>query len=452
MRTLVATAVLLTGCAHKVALFCDENTPCTDPARPFCDLEGEFPASDGISKTCIPDPFPDAGPDATGPRVIDIAAGEFHTCAVIDDGSVRCWGGNAAGQLGQGNTISIGDDEPASAATRLVFPSRVKQIAAGGRHTCAILETGSVICWGGGGLLGYGDTVSRGDTSLATELSAVGVGAPVSTIEMGEESTCAITTSDHVRCWGNGDLYRLGYGNSVSIGDDEPPSDAGDVPLPATALDVAAWAWHTCAVVAGGRVYCWGVDYDGALGVPEASQFKSPSGGVDLADEPAAKISVGEYHTCALMAEGDVRCWGSDYIGQLGYGVTGAKIGVVVTPGSVDPVALPEIAQLAAGAEHTCAVAVNGDVFCWGRGTDGRLGYGNVDPIGDDETPTQAGPVPVGEPVTRVATGRAHTCALLASGSVRCWGDGRAGQLGYGNLKSIGDDEPPESAGDVPIF
>ena len=106
--------------------------------------------------------------------------------------------------------------------------------------------------------------------------------------------------------------------------------------------------------------------------------------------------------------------------------------------------------QLAAGAAHTCAVTEGGALYCWGRGTDGRLGYANTNPIGDDETPGQAGAVPVGAAVVGVALGSAHTCALLTSGSVRCWGDGALGQLGYGNLRTIGDNETPATVSDDP--
>src|SRR5262245_10171429 len=105
-RALTLGAVLLAACSHKVALFCDENTPCTDPARPFCDLEGEFPASEGIGNTCIADPSPDGGvseSDAGPPITVTQLAVGGVSCALLSNGRLRCWGEGTDGQLGYGN-------------------------------------------------------------------------------------------------------------------------------------------------------------------------------------------------------------------------------------------------------------------------------------------------------------------------------------------------------------
>ena len=107
--------------------------------------------------------------------------------------------------------------------------------------------------------------------------------------------------------------------------------------------------------------------------------------------------------------------------------------------------------ELAAGDFATCAVLVGGAVRCWGRAVQGELGYGNLEDIGDDETPASAGDVPVGGPVARIDVGFFHTCAVLVSGGIRCWGRASTGALGYGNTEDIGDDETPASAGDVDV-
>jgi alpha-tubulin suppressor-like RCC1 family protein len=166
----------------------------------------------------------------------------------------------------------------------------------------------------------------------------------------------------------------------------------------------------------------------------------------------SAMIDAGGSHNCAVLDGGDVRCWGSNTIGQLGYGIPTQRVGVDETPGSVGPVSLDGLAATAisAGTSHTCVILEDGNVRCWGDGTDGRLGYGNENIIGDDEVPDFAtvGNVDLGPNRTAeaISAGGAHTCAILDTGLVRCWGQGRYGQLGYGNENDIGDDEVPDFA------
>ena len=200
-----------------------------------------------------------------------------------------------------------------------------------------------------------------------------------------------------MRCWGSGGAGRLGYGNTNTIGDDETPAAAGDVEL----------------------------------------------------GDKAVQLVAGTLHTCALLDTGKVRCWGSGSDGALGYNNTN-NIGDDETPASAGDVDVGgSVIQLAAGDAATCALLDTGAVRCWGNGVHGRLGYGNLSPIGDDETPASAGDVDVGGPVSRIAMGFEHTCALLKDGAVRCWGRASTGALGYGNTNDIGDNETPASAGDV---
>ncbi|MEZ5160050.1 MAG: RCC1 domain-containing protein [Marmoricola sp.] len=159
-------------------------------------------------------------------------------------------------------------------------------------------------------------------------------------------------------------------------------------------------------------------------------------------------IAAGREHTCAVTSTGAVRCWGYGYYGQLGYGNT-TTIGDDETPASAGNVPLSATAvAITAGWYHTCALLSTGDVRCWGYGYYGQLGYGNLHSIGDDETP--ASNVPLGAKATAITAGSNHTCALLTTGDVRCWGHDSYGQLGYGNTHNIGDDETPASAGNIP--
>jgi alpha-tubulin suppressor-like RCC1 family protein len=163
-------------------------------------------------------------------------------------------------------------------------------------------------------------------------------------------------------------------------------------------------------------------------------------------------LTAGFFHTCALLPGGAVRCWGRGNNGRLGYGNT-AWVGLADTPADVGDVDVGGVAvQLVAGNAHTCALLVGGTVRCWGWGAQGQLGYGNTQDIGDDELPSTAGDVPVGAAVVQIAADGNHTCALLDSGQLRCWGNGGEGRLGYGNIDTVGDDETPAMVGDVPLF
>jgi alpha-tubulin suppressor-like RCC1 family protein len=194
----------------------------------------------------------------------------------------------------------------------------------------------------------------------------------------------------------------LGYGNKNTIGDDETPATAGDVNLGGTAVQVAAGAAHTCALLDTGEVRCWGVGNSGALGYGNQN---------DIGDDEVP-----------------------------------ASAGAVAVGGRV-------IELSSGGTANTCALLEGGRVRCWGSGAFGQNGYGNTQNIGDDETPASAGDVDVGGPVVQLDSAIFKTCALLDSGRVRCWGNGGFGALGYGNGETIiGDDETPASAGDVPLF
>ncbi len=338
----------------------------------------------------------------------EVFNGWQHNCALLDSGSIRCWGLGSCGQLGYGDTENIGDDETPASAGTVSVGGAVVQIAGGGGHTCALLDTGKVRCWGWGhhGQLGYGNADEIGDDETPASAGDVDVGGTVVQIAAGYVHTCALLDNGNVRCWGGGDVEynfgQLGYGNTLAIGDNETPASAGDVDVGGTVTQIAA----------------------------------------------------GGEHTCALLDTGYVVCWGSGMYGRLGYG-NQENVGDTEHPSSVGTVNVGgTVVQIAAGYSHTCALLDTGNVRCWGGGSPileenkGQLGYGNTENIGDDELPYTAGDVDVGSPVARIGLRAKETCALLDSGGVRCWGEDF---LGYGNTDSIGDDETPASAGDVPI-
>jgi alpha-tubulin suppressor-like RCC1 family protein len=374
---------------------------------------------------------------------------------------VRCWGDGESGQLGYGNIEAIGDDETPASGGDVDVGGPVVQIAAGVDFTCALLEGGRVRCWGSGtwGQLGHASTDDVGDDETPASAGEVEVGERVESIALGGLHGCVLLEGGRVRCWGDGESGQLGYGNVEDIGDDEAPGSAGDVDVGGAVVALSLGSGCSCALLETGGVRCWGSGSGGQLGYQRTDSIgddETPaSAGEVEVGEPAFRIAaggmVGVGHLCALLAGGGVRCWGAGESGQLGYGNT-EDIGDDEAPASAGDVDVGEpVLSLAAGAKHTCALLEGGRVRCWGRGAEGQLGYGSTEDIGDDETPASAGDVDVGEPVLALAAGGYHTCAILPGWRVRCWGAGESGQLGYGNIENIGDDETPASAGDVQL-
>ncbi len=409
---------------------------------------------------------PSASPEQASSKIRRLPAGFLdaggaHTCVVLTDETVRCWGYGAHGALGYGNTNWVGDDEtPGSVGPVDIGVGRkAVAIATGNEHTCALLDNGSVGCWGSGehGALGHGDTKTIGDDETPASVGPVdlGAGRKAVAITAGVAFTCALLDNGRVRCWGYGADGQLGYGATNDIGDDETPGSVGPIDLGAgrKAVAISAGDLHACAILDNGRVRCWGFNQYGQLGNGSTSNVgdnETPGSVAPVAlgaGRKALAISAGAYHTCALLDNGRVRCWGSGSHGQVGYGNTDT-IGDDETPdsaGYVDLGAGRRALAISAGGYDTCALLDGGAVRCWGEGDGGELGYGNRNSIGEDETPGGFGPVDLIRPAVAISVGPVHACAVLDNGRIRCWGHGLEGQLGYGNTDTVGDNETPAS-------
>lgn len=410
----------------------------------------------------------DQSSQPSAPAAGHVTAGAEHSCAVLLDGA-RCWGFGANRRLGYGTTDTIGDDETPGSVGPIDFGPGLSAtaISAGIGHTCALLGDATVRCWGFGanGRLGYGSPNNSPPGQSPGAAGPVDLGGPAKAISAGDSHTCAILVDGSVRCWGYAAAGQLGYSKPDPAGAEDPPSigdDPGETPATAgavnlgagrTAIAISGGGSHTCAVLDNGAVRCWGYAAFGALGYANANNIgdnETPNtvDPVFLGDNrTATAISAGNGHTCALLDDKTVRCWGFGFYGQLGTAGTN-DVGVLQRPGDVAPAALGSGAvAISAGGAHSCALLENGAVRCWGRGQLGQLGYGNADSIGDDEFPSAAGPVNLGAGRTALAVdaGLFHTCATLVDNSVRCWGFGSAGRLGSCNQNSIGDNESPSA-------
>lgn len=425
--------------------------------------------------------------DCVSSAAVQIASGNAHTCVLTRTGAVRCFGAGGGGRLGYVNTRDIGDDETPVQAYQAFYANgdvevggKAVKITAGEHHTCALLDTGRVRCWGGNesGQLGYGHTRNIGDDEPPFSAGDVELTGNVIDVTAGAHHTCALLDTGRVRCWGDGGV--IGYGHPTnSIGDEEVPMAAyatlpngGDVDLgpDAVATAVAANNYRTCVVLTSGKVRCWGNGMAGELGYGRndsdigydqtPAQYYGtflPSGDVNLGSGKATALAAGAYHTCVRFDDGAVRCFGQGDSGRLGYpgygnidGIPGNTYASMPLGGNVDVGG--SVVQLAAGTEHTCALLSSGGVRCWGTGSFGTLGYGNTSNVGASKTPAQAGDVPLGSSASQLSAGELFSCALLTTGAVRCWGASEGGRLGYGNMQRVGDDETPASVGDVKLF
>jgi alpha-tubulin suppressor-like RCC1 family protein len=337
-------------------------------------------------------------------RMRFVSAGDAHTCVILDDFTVRCFGLGSEGRLGSEATTNIGDSTANavanSAAVGLGSRRTARAIAAGSAHTCALLDNGDVKCWGNGtyGRLGSGATSNIGDASgeMGDALAPVdlGAGRTATRIAVGAHHSCALLDNDTVKCWGRNDFGQLGYGDTVNRGDG--PNEMGSN-LPTVSF---------------------------------------PSG------RTPRNIVAGGNHSCALLDDASVTCWGANDYGQLGQNsLTNIGDGATsATVANTTPIALGTgrtATGLAAGDLHTCVILDNGSVKCWGEGSQGRLGSGGTDPIGDGTGSSVASSSAIslgsGKTAVAISAGKAHTCVILDNGSVKCWGEGTDGKLGYGN-------------------
>jgi alpha-tubulin suppressor-like RCC1 family protein len=356
---------------------------------------------------------------------VDIAAGGRHTCALLLGGTVACWGYNEHGELGAGfSSLSMPTPTPIPGLTN------VTALAAGSVFTCALVSEGTVRCWGDNtmGELGTGSCQASATPVQVSALDGV------VKIAAGYDFACAIVSGGAVKCWGNNGAGQLGTA--------EPATSSAPLTVPnlRNATAIATGYGHACAVVDDGAVWCWGDNHWGQLGTGDTLSSSAPVQVVNLdggasavvtmfdrypgAEPPSSDDHVGGA-TCALLSKGTVMCWGTNRFGELGRSSTSTF--AVPRPDSV--VNLTGAAALAGGSRTACAIVSNGNIVnCWGRNSSGEIGNG--------ARPEDTGMVP--SPTTvkdltgavRLAVGYLHACALLSDGSVKCWGSNAATELG----------------------
>lgn len=360
-----------------------------------------------------------------GEEIRVVAAGGTHSCTLMD-GRVSCWGNNFYGQVGT-------DDYTDFISTRTDFVDLGEpavDMSAGYNHTCAVTESGTVQCWGNNkfGQLGAGtdQEYSRVPMEVQGLTGVVAIGS-------GNYHTCAVLDTGAARCWGWNKYGQLGNGR---YGLDESafvPEKVGGLRY---VRQIDGGADHTCAVTESGEIHCWGSNAHGRLGDGSVTDRPRPVQ-VNGLPEAASFVAVGGGHTCALLVGGSIVCWGLNVYGQLGDGVYTQDFEINAAPREVIGMDA-EVVALAAGHEHTCAVTTSGEVFCWGSNDFGQVGAIAENRCLLPGDPCQLEPISVqqlshGDRPNAVAAGFDHTCILRDDGRTMCWGANGVGQLGDGS-------------------
>ncbi len=409
----VLLTLVLSGCASTVV---PRDAESDDPAS-VLDARGNDAASvlDALGDDTR-DPPPDASPrDAGGDDVgegdacvdcvtsSEVSASVGGGCARLVDRTIRCWGNNETGTIGDGSSV------PHWWADTGPDLSMVDTVVRGPRHACALIG-GAIRCWGrnDSGQLGDGTSLSR------TAPSRVVSDQRFVSLSLGFSHSCALSDSGRVFCWGANDLGQLGLSRATLVS-----SFPVEVPLPTPVVEVSSGYTHTCAISTAGT-WCWGWNGEGELGDGTRETRERPI--VVPTDQRFVHVAVGQTAACGVVTSGELYCWGWNRFSQIP--VPDRASSVPVRIDGVGPVQL-----LAVGGTHTCATAGE-QMFCWGSNDDGQLGDGTT---ASRATPTI---VPAVSNVRQISLGASHSCVRLRDARIRCWGHGSLGELGDGNHSS----------------
>ena len=381
--------------------------------------------------------------------VIDISLGASHSCVLFQDGNVRCWGQNSSGQLGLGHNMKVGHHSIAHIFFEDIVDlgDEAVQISSGRNRNCAVLKSGDLKCWGSNGLfVSAFHTGNIGDDESVSSVSSISLGEKVKQVSVGSNHTCALLESGGIKCWGNNREGQLGYGHTqyVSIDSHTALEDLETLGLPKRAIKVQVSRSSTCAIIEGGELICWGHNWYGQLGQgrmdnigDEEVDMLSTLGSVSLS-EPVIDVQLGDVTTCVLFESGNTKCWGlSSYLGQS---IT-QNIGDDETPLDLPNLSFSHLVnQISYGQYLFCALLQDGSVNCFGSGTSGQLGLGNTQTV---SLASLASPISLGQNAVILESDTNRSCAVLLNGNLKCWGYNLYGQLGLGHTNNIGDDEIP---------
>jgi len=358
-----------------------------------------------------------------------------HACGIKQGGGLFCWGLNEQGQLGDGTltrrlrptVVRFDGDAPI-----------VKQVSTGYSNTCIVTENNRVMCWGDGsqGQIGIGSHSS--DAYLFDEVRPQEVLLPWSSnatmVTTAKQFACALMDDGSVMCWGRNNYGQLGSG-STSPAFSGLPLEV-KLPLGRFALSIDAFEDHSCAVLDDGNMYCWGYKKYGNMGtgdLPTSTAAYTPTPvSVHLpGGKRVSLMAVGDAHSCAVMTDDTLWCWGRNYYGEIGDGSISSSSQTRTIPSQVDVQHYSPIVALSAGYGSTCSLHDDGTLNCWGRNNYGQVGDG----LSNDQSSPTTIHLEGGNDATWITLGRYFACASASDGSAQCWGDNDYGKLGDGGTE-----------------
>ena len=401
------------------------------------------------------------GVEATGRTAVAISAAAGHSCALASDHTVWCWGDDSYAELGDGITVDGAGHLRLTPVPVVVTSGKmtgVKAIAAGYVHTCALLTRGTIRCWGsdqagqlGDGTTGEGAWTTRSAPVAVRNSSNTGKLTHVTAISASQYTTCAVRTDHTAWCWGFDASGELGDGTTGGPITGNPNAHVRLLPvqvrLGSHALTgvtaISTGTGHTCARLSDGSAWCWGSDFygdlgDGTTGDP-ATHLRLHPVRVRSAAGPLTNVkavSVGDGHACAVRTDGSAWCWGDAYNGQIGDGHRGDATNIRLTAVRVHRGhgLFTGALAIAAGAAHSCVIRSDHTAWCWGDDEYGAIGDGST----GGGTGRRLLPVEVHKgsgkmtKVKAVEAGVDHNCVLRTDSTVWCWGIDASGQLGDG--------------------
>jgi alpha-tubulin suppressor-like RCC1 family protein len=375
-------------------------------------------------------------------NVAQISAGANHACAVTNAGAVKCWGENGSGELGDGTTttrdIAIQVSGLSGGAAAVSAGGAASGTEPVKSHTCALTTGGGVKCWGANnmGQLGDGTTTPR-----LTPVDVFGLTSGVAAIAAGGTHSCAVLTTGGVKCWGSNGSGELGDGTTTQR---LTPVDVSG--LSSGVAEISATLLHTCALTSAGAMLCWGANESGQLGDGTTTNRSAPVSVQSLTSDVAsistgrgnrdqATVNNGGGNSCAVTTSGSAKCWGANQTSQIGDGtqttrltpfdVSGLTSGVVTT--TVGDVTDRFCTALQWYGSHSCALMSGGGVKCWGSNIHGQVTRTTVCDTAR-YTPVDVPGFTSG--IIEISAGRGFTCGLTSGGGVQCWGRPQGNSFG----------------------
>ncbi len=368
-----------------------------------------------------------ATPDVSNAAAV--TAGDYHVCVLLQNGEARCTGHGGEAQLGDGTRLNSSTPLPVLNLTQAAV------VTTGGFHSCAVLLDHTVQCWGNNEFGQIGD----GSTTLAMQPVPVSGISTAVAVAAGYHHTCALLQDGTVQCWGDNTYGQLGNGMPIPPNTPRGSASTAHSSIPVAVVGItnavavaASDGYHSCAVLQDGTVRCWGDNVSGQLGDGTRNNSSTP---VTVAViNTAVDVSIGDFHSCALLQGGAVSCWGLNWTGQLGDGTGNDSNTPVLVSG------INTAVSVTAGVIHSCAVLQDGTARCWGSNANGQLGNGT--------TANASAPALVSgiSSALSITAGNNDSCAVLSGGLVRCWGMNTYGELGNG---TTADGQTPSVVVDI---